>query len=233
MGKEFQTRAGIEPSQTSLPFTITTEQVRDYLQKKLDIVVNKGLPEDSKISINVYTTEAGVNFLPFVVILPEEAENRDSAKASNNIPMIFNTKEIEKTVKLKDPIYKLFSSYAYNKKDKEAFFSDDWRRIRRVSRNTSSMLKQLSEPKKVNIRNASCIALLVDPIRVFHDMLIMQNDNRDFMVEIVKWQKIRSGEYRYDIKRVINSKKGKNNKYKDAFFNEINNRIKGNSGRRD
>ena len=56
------------------------------------------------------------------------------------------------------------------------------------------------------------VIFLIDPIRVFHDMLVMDDNPSNFHIEIVNWNKIRQGEYKYDVLRVLNKKnKNRNN----------------------
>jgi hypothetical protein len=71
------------------------------------------------------------------------------------------------------------------------------------------------------------VTVMLDPLRVFHDMLVMQGDNnRDFRIEISGWQKIRTGEFRFDIKRMTYRKKN-NKKYQETFVDELNRKMRG------
>ena len=63
---EIKTRAGVIPDENGMPFSITTEAVEKYIQKKVDTVMQKA-GKDS-FSVRVITTEAGRNFLPFMVL---------------------------------------------------------------------------------------------------------------------------------------------------------------------
>ena len=212
----YRTRAGIQPSEQELPFSITTSDVETYLQRKLNVVVNgmrqNGIYTGDDIDVKVITVEMGSKFIPFTVVLPMNVlKNTNKKKRPKDELSIFNPKEADETLNMHDQIMKLFSSYTFDKADGEAFFSSDWRRARGVSTTTSAVLKRnrLPQIQKLNNGNMERVTFLIDPIRVFHDMLIMDNNNTDFKIEIEKWQKIRSGEFRYDMKRVINKKKGK------------------------
>jgi hypothetical protein len=70
------------------------------------------------------------------------------------------------------------------------------------------------------------VTFLIDPIRVFHDMLVMENNNANFKVEIENWQKIRSGEFRYDMKRIIRKNKGKKGGG-NSIADEVNRKMRG------
>lgn len=228
----FKTRAGINPTETELPFSISTHQVEEYLQKKIDVILNRvsqenGSTDKESIDVRVYTTEAGGNFLPFVIILPMEALEEKAKKQNRNTPSIFNAKDADGTASMKPELYKLFSSYIYTKDDESAFFSEDWRRARRVRRETSPVLKSLRTPKVTNMENGrlQVVSFMIDPLRVFHDMLSMKDDNRSFKVDINGWQKMQTGEYRYDVVRVV-TKGGKGKKYKDTLADELNRKMR-------
>ena len=232
---ELRTRAGITPNEAELPFSITTRQVEDYLQRKVDIVMNRGANNGETrepIEVRVYTTEAGKSFLPFVIVLPIDALEDTGKKNKNNkkkMAAIFDTKSSEGTGNMKPALYELFRSYTYTKEDESAFFSEDWRRARRVNRETSPVLKGLRTPKvtTMNDGNLQVVSFMIDPLRVFHDMLKMEGDNRSFKVEVQGWQKIQTGEYRYDVLRAVTKgKRGK--KYRDTFADELNRKMRGN-----
>lgn len=227
-----ETRAGLKPSDKKLPFSITTSQVENYLQKKVDVLCSKdkGLPQN--VDVRVYTTEASPKFLPFVVVLPTSVLE-DKRKKDNNshVDGFFNINERSSKIEdLQKPFKMLFGAYVYDKDDIKAFSSNDWRRARAVSRTTSETLKSMVFPRVSQFRGegsrkTSVVTFMLDPLRVFHDMLKMEDDNRAYNVDIDKWQKIKTGEYRYMISRSV---KGKNNRrYNDTFANELNRKMRG------
>ena len=227
----YKTRAGIQPSEQELPFSITTADVEQYLQRKLNVVVN-GMRQNNQysgddIDVKVVTMEMGSKFIPFTVVLPMSVL-KDKKRQPKNELSVFNPKDSDATVPIYDPIAKMFSSYTFDKADGDAFFSQDWRRARGVSTNNSAVLKSNRLPKirRFNHGNMEKVIFLIDPIRVFHDMLTMDNNPTNFRIEIENWQKIRAGEFRYDMKRVINKKKGKKGGDTDIFVNELNNKMR-------
>ena len=226
----YKTRAGIVPSEQELPFSITTSQVEEYLQRKLNVVVNgmrqNGFYNGEDIDVRVITVELGSKFIPFTVVLPMNVLKDKRKQRHNDEPSIFNPKDSDGTVAIHDSIAKMFSSYTYDKSDGEAFFSADWRRARGVSTTTSAVLKRNRMPRVQKFGgNMEMVTFLIDPIRVFHDMLMMDNNNANFMIEIDNWQKLRSGEFKYDMRRVVRKKKGK--KGGNDIADEINRRMRG------
>ena len=223
------TRSGLTPNEAQLPFSITTSDVESYLQKKIDTVLNRAASGNSasKIDVRVYTTEAGKSFLPFVVILPLEALEDKNQKKQKPMPSIFDTKGTDGTANLKKEIYEVLSAYTFNKQDGEMFKSDSWRRDHHVNREATTVLLGMRTPKVVSMEGGrlKVVELMIDPIRIFHDMLKMPNDNRNFMINVDGWQKIQTGEFRYDVKRALNKNKGK--KYKNTLADELNRKMRG------
>ena len=224
---ELITRAGLAPNERELPYSITTSDVESYLQGKIDIVANRD--GGSGVNVRVYTTEPSKTFLPFVVLLPLDVLESEGKKNKNQVPSIFNTSDDTGSANLKKPYYDVFSPYIYNKRDEGAFFADDWRRRCNISRETSPVLKSLRTPKVSSMENGNIrvVSFMIDPLRVFHDMLTIQNDNRSFKVAITGTQKIQTGEYRYDISRIVTKGKG-GKKYRDTLANELNRKMRGN-----
>lgn len=90
------------------------------------------------------------------------------------------------------------------------------------------ILKEYRIPKVTTMNNGGVryVSFMIDPIRIFHDMLTSDDDRRTFKIEIVNWQKMATGSYRYDIKRVINKNKNKQ-KYKNTLAAELNRKMQG------
>lgn len=227
----YTTRAGITPSQNELPFSITTSEAKAYLQKKMNAVVNgmrkSGQYNGENVDVELITVEMGTQFVPFTIVLPTCVLKQHNKPRRNGELDIFNPKDNDQTVNIYDPIIRMLSSYIFNKADGEAFYSADWRRARGVSTNTSAVLKNNRTPKLTRLANGTMerVTFLIDPIRLFHDMLIMDDNNANFRIEIKNWQKIRSGEFRYDVIRTIN--KGKKGKKGNSVADELNRRMRG------
>lgn len=222
----YNTRAGLTPSERELPFVITTSDVSDYLNGRLEALV-KTMNTPMNIELSVASVEAGSKFVPFTVVLsPNTAKHRNNV-SNDTEPSVFRPNDNDGSVRLIEPIAKLLGVYAYDKADGEAFFSADWRRARGVSTNSSAILKKNRTPRmmkfKTNKGPVDRVIFLIDPIRVFHDMLVMDDNNANFRVDIVNWNKIRQGEYRYEVLRVLNkNKKNKNNQnFIDALSHQF------------
>lgn len=234
--ENFQTKSGLTPDEKELPYSIRTEDVKNFLQLKVNGILKQmrmvegGENEPDHIDVNVYTTDAGRSFFPFIVILPTSVLKESEEQKRRNKPAMFQSPEYKKSTSMKKPLYNLFSAYIYNKKDEDAFFSDDWRRARGVTRQTSPVLKGQRTPKVTTLNNGrmKVVIFMIDPIRVFHDMLKVNTDNRDFFIEITDWKKIRTGEYVYYVKRTIAKNNGKGGRYKNTIPDELNRKLRNN-----
>lgn len=228
MSNNVNTKAGIRPDENELPFSISTHQVEEYLQKKVNAVVNRIGEED--VQIQVYSTEAGKAFIPFMVILPTSVmKNGKNKSQDKSIPRIFlggvETQE-DTSANMKEEFYKVFSPYIYSKTDEAAFFSEDWRRARKVNRDTSPILKRYRTPRvsKFNNGKETVVMLMIDPMRVFHDMLTIPDDNRQFKPEVTGWRKVQDGDFIYQMRRVLN--KNNKKKYKYTAMDELNRKMR-------
>lgn len=223
------TKAGIRPDENELPFTIKTSDVEKYLQNKVDAVVNK--IGGDEVTISVYSTEVGKAFIPFMVVLPTSVMKNGKKQAQNkSIPRIFlsggDEDNGEVSANMRDEFYQIFSPYVYSKVDESAFFSEDWRRARKVNRDTSPVLKRYRTPRisRINQGKEPVVMLMIDPLRIFHDMLTIPDDNRAFKPEITGWRRIQDGEFIYQMRRVLN--KNNKKKYKYTIMDELNRKLR-------
>lgn len=228
-GLRINTKAGIRPDENELPFSISTQQVEEYLQSRVDSMLGR-IGSNQEVSVIVRTTEPGKNFIPFMVILPTSVRADSGGKnGEKKIPSIFRKGDNDDdgaTVPIKNEYYQIFNPYVYSKGDEQAFFSEDWRRARRVNRETSNILKTYRTPKATKLNNGKdkAIMFMLDPMRVFHDMLTIDNDNRSFKVEIVSVRKIQDGNYIYKVNRVLD--KNNKKKYKYTLIDELNRKMR-------
>ena len=239
MANSIVTRSGKSPDDEKLPFSFSTTEIEAYLQKKLDVALagvakaNNTTPD--KIEARLYTTEAGkpddkgFGFLPIMVILPLDAlEDRRSAKKNQKIESIFDTKSEDGTANLKRPVYEVLSAYTFDKYDAGSFKSNAWQREHHVSHETAQYLLSMRTPKviRMNGGKTQVIGILIDPVRILHDMVKIEGDNRNYHVSLYKYKKYHTGEYLYILDRVVNKSKN-NKKYESTFADELNRKMRG------
>lgn len=234
-----KTRAGLVPVETEVPFAITTENAEDYLQKKFDFAVNEmrnpkrdGMKpvQQEDVKITLISTKCSSKFYPMMLLMPLNVlKNKQDKKNSNELDM-FNPTNSEKSANMKKPFYDVIMPYLFNKDDESAFFSNTVRQNLKISLKTSHTLKANRLPKiqKFDKGRAEYIVCLIDPIRLFHDMLSDVSGNagtNNFTAEISNVNQIKNGVCKYDVYRIARKSKSRNNSFEDKLAMEINQRI--------
>lgn len=236
--RNLETRAGLVPSQNEgLPYAIRTNEAERHLQEKFDVLANSLTNEQGggkKIQwhIDLFTNEASKKFLPFVMVIPDSAlADSKQDKDDYDEEEIFRPHARNHTVKIQRPFYELLKIFMYDKNDVDTFKkSNAWKIANDITRSAQQNLVSIATPKIVSFNNGHTkkTLVLIDPLRVFHDMLTSTNpedDKRDFKVNIDHWKKIDIGEYEYTVIRYL-AKKGN---YKKSFKQEFNAKMR--SGR--
>lgn len=222
-----KTRAGLTPAMASeVPYSITTQVAEDYLQRLLDTVVEKGrqkgknLPE---VTVSLSTLECSNKFRPFVLILPASVllNNSDSKKNRDEAAIFSTSGDGDNRTRITDYVYNVIKAFFYSKDDAEAFTkSGDMKRRLRLTSSVGYHLKSMVKPRtrKTNHGKDKCVIVALDPIKLFHHMLENpQDSNRNFLVDIGKTDKIRDGNFKYEVFKVYTGKgKNKNRKRTDS-----------------
>lgn len=222
-------RSGVQASEDKIEYSITTTMAKEYLQSKFNLLATtakkKGMniPE---INIMMYNEKLGKNFIPFFLILPEDVLIRN--KETEDIPSIFKSENSDHA-RLFGPYYEMLRAYTFNKDDKRAFRSTDWKRRAGIQsgKNIGTLLKY-STPKIENFGNGGRkVIVLIDPIRLFHDMLTDDSARKqNFEVLIEHWKEIDSatGNWNFVVNRKVLRNKSEND---DAIYAKMLRRING------
>lgn len=221
-------RAGLQPDQQSKPYTASTSQVKQYMQQKVNALYAAAGKSDAAPQVNIYSIEMSRMFYPFIVVLGTECIKNANEDGDSKIDTFFQTNNDETYVELDEILFNLFKNYCYNKDDQDAFFSDAFRRQLGLGKASSVTLKSLRNPKVVSVNNGrdQVVMFMIDPLRVFHDMLTEEDDKREFYVCIRDTKKINTGEYKYHLKREL--KTGKNKAPKgNNIVHELESKIRG------
>lgn len=248
MEKNYVTRSGIAVNEKALPYEIRTSEVEQFLQKKLNYVWKKAKAEEKKkdpnqqrknmlevddISVSVISTQAGKNFYPFFVVLPLDVLDRENDRRPNE-PAIFNPTKKDGVHRMYSELYNMFRIYIYNERDEKAFFSPVWRRMTGVSQRTAEYLRSNRTMKIMAIDNGRLrvVTFLIDPLRVFHDMLRLddQGERRNYVVNVEDVIKLSKSNYIYKVLREIKS--AKNESVDDQIINEILKKVETRPGNR-
>ena len=229
-----QTRSGASPVEDEVRYGITTEEAEEFLQKKFDTIVSmmrKNGEQQDDVKIMLFTTRCSRKFMPFMILLPTNVLQGKKERRNDHEADIFNPESSTKVAKLKDPFHKLIGAFTYNKNDESGWFSNQTRQALGISIKTSHELKANRIPKiqRLNKGQNEFVVCLIDPIRLFHDMLVDIKDPKTrFNVFITSTNQIKSGTYSYEVSRVLAKNKKKGDKsYIDRLAYEVNQRVNG------
>lgn len=231
-----KTRSGITPDENMMHFRISTEDVERYLQKKFDAVSAKLRAEGvdaPNIDVHVDSGEASRKFVPLAITLGLDVieDKRAKEKGNNNrdeLPMFNPTRNTGNYANISTPYWKILEAYQYDKKDRTVFQSSNWCHQMGVSRESSRNLVMLSVPRIHQVdKETKIVLMLLDPIRVFYDMLInTEQTGRKFSIKIEKLKRQETGEFIYSVVRYSGkSKNSKKNNFNLA--EELNRKIRG------
>jgi hypothetical protein len=213
--EEFKTRAGLVPAQNQVFYEITTEQAEQFLQQRINHQLkvarqksgNNNIPD---ITIRLRSAKMSEKFAPMILMMPTSVLI-NSHRGNNDEPSIFSPTKTDGTPQLHKPLYDLLKSYGYTKEDINSMFRAQFRNALKLKTSSIHTLKMFASPRlqKYNKNRNSQVIMAIDPIALFHDMLIDPSFDRErFTVDIQGWTEIdRTGNYKYSINRVRTTKK--------------------------
>lgn len=225
---EMRTVSGLVPERRKAePYNITTMKAEAFLQKKFDAIIQimnkeirkhnqehpdeKPIPYQDPVEVNLITTRMSQKFYPFVLMLPSSVlENKNQYEEGDELD-IFNPQHSEKNARIKEPLYKIIQPFFYDDNDRKAFYSQNFQHTLKISHSTADALKVNCRLRIHHFAKESVtyVAVLLDPLRLFHNMLTSTDDNTPFSVFIDRVDQMKGGDFRYS---VLRSPKDRNNK---------------------
>lgn len=229
-----QTRAGVLPVQQDPKFEITTQKAEEWINKRLTQVREKLEKEHNhklpEISVVVATAQQQRStFLPFVVLLPANAEfsnSKGGKKDRVDLDIFYPEEEAKgKHIRLVDYVYMILEGYMYNKKDQELLFSQEFRKAVNLSYQDVPNLKRMAKPFYYNFKGNNkyrMIGIMLDPRRIFKDM-VTYTDGKDnsFEIDITEVQKLSKRNYKYSFTRASVKYKGKDRNFQEYILGSI------------
>lgn len=208
----FETFGKSKVDEDEVMYTVNTNDVRVYLQKKVDRIcdalkANGG--ESMKVTINLISEKFGRAYVPFVIVLPESVEDR--ASNSTNIPEALRPNDDDDGVRLKKPFYQLLANYCYDNNDRKSLNAHNIVKQLGLYPHATREVQALMRPRREEFGDTRYVLLLLDPLRLFKDYLRNKNNpSEKFEPYIERCQKISDdGGFEYKIK--------KNRKKQDSF----------------
>ena len=225
---DIKTKSGLMPTQQEIPYNISTSQVEEYLQGKINLATK----DQGHIDVQVLTIQPGKKFAPIMIFFPENVSNNGRHQNNGNELSIFQSGGGNEKVMLDQKLYRAIAPYVFNKEDENAFFSADWRRRVGVPANMSPLLKAYRKPHLQKFHNGKIklIAIMLDPIRIFHDMLSSNNPEEArrerFCVFIQNIEKIKNANVTYTVTRErSDGSSGRNKNIYDVLSAELSHKI--------
>lgn len=233
---EMKLRAtGLAPEKTDLAFAITTTDAQRFLQEKVNNLVKTMRLQDvnqEDVEVILFSTKMTKKFVPFMILLPKSVlKNKGEKKVRNEISYFNPEDSGSSNASVKEPFWNLLKCFIYDKADEQAFFKNTVRQQLGLSMESANRIKANRSPKVVKLNGGKCeyVTCFIDPLRLFHDMLVDQN-NRDerFLVMVNDTEQIKNDKYKYHVARSLDAgfkqnKKGKN--LNDKLINELNQKI--------
>lgn len=224
------TRCNLQESTKKLQYDITTENVKKYLDSKFEFInkglKNKNVPNVNDIDVNIRTLKIGKNFLPFIVVLPDDVLDR--ASFDPNTPSVFRPEDDDDAVRLKPYYYHFLANYMYSKEDIGYFGSSSWRRAAgNPPAGNIRVLKKYARPAietvpESNGQKTTMVLVILDPIKIFHEMLIDNNNPKQrFTTFVTEMQSVGEGSYNFTVSREVIKKNKNDGKQIEDLINAL------------
>ena len=201
-------RAGFRPVETNETWTFTTEDVRDYVQDRINVFIaaerqsGKKIPD---IPITLVTVQYTKKFAPFAIMLPEEALETRS-KNSEETLSVFENEKNEQLAKLLKPVWSAITSFLYTGDDKKNFKRNQT--LRNGLDLTMSNVNEITlmcSPRTVitdKRKNTTVVICLLDPIRIFSAMVMKENERLkdgtpSYTINKISFDKVNHENYKY------------------------------------
>ena len=208
----------IKPVASTEKFVVSTSRVEEWLQRQINAtaaVAKQNGHDVPPVNLTLFTLRASEKFHPFVIILPEEAMVRRGKNDDEEEMEMFNPESSQNTRKFLPHVWKVVSAYMYNRNDKKAFRSNEFRRTLRLTGDTSQYLSTIIYPNTSEKNGMRFTVMLIDPRRVFYAMAREGTGwKTDFQIEIEKTERNQGTDFSYTFNKV--PKDSKKRKGKDV-----------------
>lgn len=233
-----KTKSGAQPKKSKYQhFDLTTYDVKKYLQSKVDVLISIMNQERKKdpnkttippMRIHLFSTPISKKFAPFTILLaPTVAENfeipyeediRESGEEIFLTPQKAYTGHKQKAL-LYPEFQKFVEVYGYTKGDIESLRTDYLKKELSITHAKIDKMYMFVDPRfntleggAVNSLDVTRVVVLLDPIKVFHDMLSNPDEPKEeFEIQITLGDKKNENEFVYHIRRRRTRKKSATN----------------------
>lgn len=240
MNANNETLSGITPAESNrILYIENTTKVETFLQKKFDLVIeqmnrvtqewndthpdSEQRPLQEAVEITLSTTRMSSKFYPFLLIMPSSVLKERAGKQQKNELSIFNPQHSERAANMKKPLYEIIKPFMYDENDKEAFFTPTLQHELKISSRISGSIKANCRLKihSFDKGRANYVAVLLDPIRLLHNMATFVNNSAPFIIQVDQVEQVKGGNFRYHFYQVFTTNRGKKKKGNDIIYQQI------------
>lgn len=206
MANSAQTTRGENPKEVFRGFEISTSQLQEYLQGKVNsLCAAGGFKDPVKVNLMSFrlSRKYGKQFVPFLLNLSESALVRERSNDDDDINPIFVTGTQSNDVRLIDPIYKMIQSMKYTKNGIKWLCLPKTKKELNIPQRSVSLIYEFANPRKLSSGKGSVtISVWLDPIKVFYDYLINPNNPKErFRINIRGVKSVNNDLFVYCVER--------------------------------
>lgn len=212
--KKTLNRANLDPVAEDKSYEISTLKARDFLKAKLNAI-----PGQENTTMLLFTVAISEQFQPFMVLLPKTVLNngKKNSDADNPLAKYFEPSGSEgkkKKLNIVKPVFELLNTYAYS--DIFGDLAED-KSLKASLGLTRTGIADMQVMRKPHIESASkngkkveLVAMAIDPILLFSDMLsvIGAKDNASYNVLVERITKVDDANSIYRVRRVYKNSGG-------------------------
>lgn len=171
-----ENRIGLVPVETVEKYEITTTQAAEHLQKRLNTLTSaarKNGVDIEDIQVTLVSVAFSKKFVPFMLILPEEAIHERRKNDKEEIMGIFMNEETRDASKIEDCVWAGIKPYLYTKGDKKSFYdSSNLRKTLGLTSADVNTITKTCSPRIIKTDDRTKhVVCLIDPIRLFSDII--------------------------------------------------------------
>lgn len=211
------TTANIQLEISEWKCDITSDDIENFLQSKIDAIVDKA--GGTRVPVEVRSMQYNKIYAPIVLMLPTTVISgrgkRFDDNQFKNIPATFargmSNPKSGKSILLNSSVTKAISPYTYKKHDIASMEDPKERSKLQLSRQQLIQIKSFSKPKMKKAQGGrEYVIVILDCLKIIQDMLLIQGDNRRYDFEVMKVNKHSSGRCLYKVIRYIPDNLNKN-----------------------
>ena len=200
---------------------ITTKDIQQYLQEKMNIVVQSS---QDKTPVKVWANSIGPKkpsdfkhqdhdlntVVPILLMMDSGVKPRKNKVQETDLGNIVGGRQSQR-LEIRQDVFNMLNNYRWTRNDLNALDSPKYRRSLGITQETVKVFHKYSNFSEASLYEGGpkIICVLLDPIRVIRDMLIdVENPTEPFRVKILKTVMISETKCSYEVLRDSRMRQG-------------------------